>query len=91
MQQGRYVLKLDDVAKNSNTDIPCFVQVTIFFDQKGFGHEDAESFFKEYSARHWTGTKGIPVKNWRGKALDWMWRRQKNRPYLRSKSKLMTP
>ena len=91
MQQGRYVLRFEDVALSTDNNIPCFVQVSIFFDQKGFGLQDAETFFKEYSARNWTGTKGIAVKNWRAKALDWMWRRQKNRPYLRSKSKLMTP
>lgn len=69
--------------------IPTLIQVTIFFDQKGFGDQDAKAFFTEYSDRSWKGKRGIMVKNWRAKALDWMWKRQKNLAYLRSKSKLM--
>lgn len=75
----------------ANISIPTLIQVTIFFDQKGFGDQDAEAFFNEYSDRSWKGKKGILVKNWRAKALDWMWRRQKKWAYLRSKSKLMIP
>lgn len=69
--------------------IPSFLEITIFFDQKGFELKYAQTFFDEYSGRKWTGRRGIPVKNWRAKALDWMWRLQKNRPYLRTKVKLM--
>lgn len=74
-----------------NIKIPTLIQVTIFFDQKGFGCKEAETFFNEYSIRDWKGKRGILVKNWRAKALDWMWKRQKNLAYLRSKSKLMIP
>ena len=69
--------------------IPSFLEITIFFDQKGFELKYAEIFFHEYSCRKWTGRRGITVKNWRAKALDWMWRLQKDRPYLRTKAKLM--
>ncbi|HXH99318.1 MAG TPA: hypothetical protein VNI52_03550 [Sphingobacteriaceae bacterium] len=70
------------------TDKPSFIQIAIYFDQKGFEANDAEEFFKEYDDRSWKGLKGIPVKNWRAKALDWMWQKQKASGYLRSRSKL---
>jgi len=72
-----------------NIQVPTLIQVYIFFDQKGFGSKEAEAFFNEYSIRNWKGRRGIMVKNWRAKALDWMWKRQKNLAYLRSKSKLI--
>lgn len=75
----------------TNIRIPTLIQVTIFFDQKGFGCKESEAFFNEYSNRNWKGMRGILVKNWRAKALDWMWEKQKNLAYLRSKSKLMIP
>ncbi len=56
----------------ANIQIPTLIQVTIFFDQKGFGNKDAEAFFNEYSIRNWKGSRGITVKNWRTKALDLM-------------------
>ncbi|MET4082981.1 hypothetical protein ABIB40_002948 [Pedobacter sp. UYP30] len=68
---------------------PSFFQINIFFDQKGFDLKDAKAFYDEYSGRGWRGRRGITVKNWRAKALDWMWRLQKDRPYLRAKEKLM--
>ncbi|MGB4398910.1 MAG: hypothetical protein WBJ10_06035 [Daejeonella sp.] len=67
---------------------PTIHQATIYFIQKGFEAIDAEQFFREYSNRNWKGSKGIPVKNWRAKALDWMWQRQRICPYLRTKAKL---
>jgi len=77
---------MEHILKNH---IPSFLEITIFFDQKGFELKYAEIFFDEYSGRKWTGRRGIAVKNWRAKALDWMWRLQKDRPYLRTKAKLM--
>jgi len=74
---------------DSDPTEPPFFQVIIYFDHKGFELKDAETFFNAYNQRSWKGKKGIPVKNWRTKALDWMWQRQKNRPYLRTKSRLM--
>jgi hypothetical protein len=75
--------------KEIMSSIPSLSQITIFFDQKGFELKDAEAFFTEYSARQWRGRRGVMVKNWRAKALDWMWRLQKDRPYLRTKQKLI--
>ena len=69
---------------------PSISQITIYFDQKGFEAKEVEDFFNEYNSRNWKGSKGIPVKNWRAKALDWMWQKQKTNPYLRSKAKLIT-
>lgn len=74
---------------NLKKNIPTLLQITIFFDQKGFELKDAEAFYNEYCSREWKGGRGVIVKNWRAKALDWMWRLQKKRPYLRSKAKLM--
>lgn len=75
--------------ENQIGNIPSFLEVEIFFDQKGFKAKDAIAFFDDYSERNWKGRRGVLVKNWRAKALDWMWQRQRTRPYLRSKSKLM--
>lgn len=75
--------------KETSAGRPSIHQATIYFIQKGFEVKDAEQFYKEYSIRNWTGSKGIPVKNWRAKALDWMWQRQRTRPYLRTKAKLI--
>lgn len=75
--------------ENEEPEIPTLFEVNIFFSQKGFREESAETFFSEYSERNWKGRRGIEVENWRAKALDWMWQRQRTRPYLRSKSKLM--
>lgn len=75
--------------KNSSVAKPSIHQTTIYFNQKGFESKDAEEFFKEYETRNWTGSKGIAVKSWRAKALDWMWQRQRTHPYLRSKARLI--
>lgn len=75
--------------KPSTNLIPSFLQINIFFDQKGFELQYAKAFFDEYNSREWKGRRGIIVKNWRAKALDWMWRLQKDRPYLRTKAKLL--
>lgn len=72
----------------ANSVTPLFVQVKIYFDQKGFEIEEAQQFFNEYSERDWKGKRGVPVKSWRAKALDWMWQKQKGKPYLRSRAKL---
>lgn len=77
------------MGENKESEIPIFFEVTVFFDQKGLGEKFAEDFFTEYSKRNWKGRRGVQVTNWRAKALDWMWQRQRNRPYLRSKSKLI--
>ncbi|WP_118194284.1 hypothetical protein [Albibacterium indicum] len=77
------------MTENRTGDIPKLLEIKIFFDQKGFETHDAIAFFDEYSERNWKGRRGVWVKNWRAKALDWMWQRQRTRPYLRSKSKLM--
>lgn len=74
---------------NEEPEIPTLFEVIVFFDQKGFEVKFAENFFYEYSKRNWKGKRGVQVKNWRAKALDWMWQRQRTRPYLYSKSKLM--
>ena len=75
--------------KETSVDKPSIREATIYFIQKGFEANDAEQFYSEYSERNWTGSKSVPVKNWRAKALDWMWQRQRLRPYLRSKAKLI--
>lgn len=77
------------MGKEIGTSIPSLSEALIFFDQKGFGVKDSKAFFTEYSERNWRGKKGISVKNWRAKALDWMWQRQKIHPYLRTRVKLI--
>jgi hypothetical protein len=73
--------------ENENAIVPSKLEVEIYFSQKGFEDTDAEQFFDVFSAQNWTGKQGALIKNWRAKALDWMWQKQKSSPYLRSKLK----
>ncbi|MDA9555667.1 hypothetical protein N9R54_05465 [Pelobium sp.] len=72
-----------------NEDSPTLKEVKIYFDQKGFEEGDAESFFKEFQKKNWQNSKGKPLVNWRAKANDRMWLKQKYNSYLRSKATLM--
>ncbi|HTN19782.1 MAG TPA: hypothetical protein VL125_04870 [Pelobium sp.] len=65
------------------------MEVQIYFIQKGFEKEDAETFFKEFKKRQWLNKKGKSLMNWRAKASERMWVKQKDNPYLRSKAKLL--
>ena len=69
--------------------IPTPSQVQIYFDQKGFNEEEANRFYQFFDLSKWVGKKGAPIKNWRTKALEWMWQIQKNHPYQRSKAKMI--
>ena len=69
--------------------IPTYSEVQIYFDQKGFNKDEANSFYRFYCLSNWVGKKGAPIKNWRTKALEWMWRLQKNNPYQRSKARMI--
>ena len=73
----------------SKKHIPTFIEVQIYFNQKGFEMEDAEEFFKEFKKRKFLNKKSEPIKNWRAKASERMWLKQKYNPYLRSKAKLL--
>jgi len=68
--------------------VPTVLEVEIYFNQKGFEFSDAKLFFEIYESHDWKGSKGSQVKNWRAKALEWMWQKQKESSYQRSKSKL---
>lgn len=69
--------------------IPTLIEVQIYFSQKGFEKEDAEKFFHEFKKRKWLNLKGKPIQNWRARASEQMWLKQKDNPYLRSKAKLL--
>ena len=69
--------------------IPTHSQVRIYFDQKGFNEAEANSFYDFFDLSKWVGKKGAPIKNWRTKALEWMWKLQENHPYQRSKAKMI--
>ncbi|MBU1372643.1 MAG: hypothetical protein KKG25_08305 [Bacteroidetes bacterium] len=75
--------------ENRNPHYPTMKEVIIYFNQKGFENEDTELFFKEFNKKNWQNSKGRPLNNWRAKANDRMWKKQKNNPYLRSKGTLM--
>lgn len=75
--------------KNQIAISPTLREVKIYFGQKGFEEEDAESFFKEFQKKNWQNSKGKPLMNWRAKACERMWRKQKDNPYLRSKQTLL--
>ncbi len=68
---------------------PTILEVQIYFDQKGFEKEDALAFFTYFKKRKWLNLKGKPIKNWRAKATERMWLKQRDNPYLRSKAKLL--
>ncbi len=68
---------------------PTILEVQIYFNQKGFEKEDAEAFFTDLKKRKWLNSKGKPIKNWRAKATERMWLKQKDNSYLRSKAKLL--
>lgn len=72
-----------------NEDSPTLKEVKIYFDQKGFEEGDAKSFFKEFHKKNWQNSKGKPLGNWRAKANERMWLKQKDNSYLRSKATLM--
>jgi hypothetical protein len=68
---------------------PTIKEVIIYFDQKGFEEQEAVSFHKEYEMKKWLNSKGKFLKNWRAKANERMWHKQKDNPYLRSKARLL--
>lgn len=74
---------------NSQNHIPTLTEVQIYFNQKGFEKKDAEEFFNYFKKKKWLTLKGKPIKNWRVKATERMWLKQKDNPYLRSKAKLL--
>ena len=68
---------------------PTILEVRIYFNQKGFEKKDADAFFTDFKKREWLNSKDKPIKNWRVKATERMWLKQKDNPYLRSKAKLL--
>jgi hypothetical protein len=72
--------------KNPNIVFPNLREIEIYFIQKGFEREDAKSFFTEFEKENWQNSKGKPLLNWRAKANERMWQKQRNNSYLRSKA-----
>ena len=66
---------------------PDLKQIQIYFDQKGFSEKEAHRFFEYYKVRNWLSKRGLPIKNWRQAALEWLWRLISSSPYLRIKLK----
>lgn len=60
---------------------PPLKNVIIYFDQKGLPAKTAEGFFRYHQARKWKTEKGMPIRNWKTVANNWIWvHQQMNKP-----------
>ncbi len=55
---------------------PTLQHLRIYFEQKGLPSLSAESFYSYCQQRNWKTKTGIPIKNWKAAANNWMWVRQ---------------
>lgn len=52
---------------------PLLDHVKIIFDQQELREKDAIEFFDHFQERGWQTKTGVPIKNWKQAADNWIW------------------
>lgn len=50
--------------------------VKIYFIQKGLSEKEGDTFFKHFKCLEWKTDSGVPVRNWKALANEWIWNLQ---------------
>lgn len=56
---------------------PLLDHVKIIFDQKELHEEDANEFYDHFQKTDWKTKTGVPIKNWKQVADNWIWNLKK--------------
>jgi len=54
---------------------PTLEIVLIFFLQRNESENEANVFFDFYAENGWTNIRGSNVRDWKVKAIDWIWKK----------------
>jgi hypothetical protein len=65
---------------------PTFLEIKIYFLQKGLCESHAMKFFQHFEKRAWKGTTGIFYKSWKPIAYKWVMRTFRKEPMLFEKN-----
>lgn len=70
-------LKSDGFGRNIP---PALAHVAIYFIQRGHSEDTAKKFFIYQQTRQWLTDRGLPIKNWKVSANDWIYQLDRQKP-----------